>query len=545
MKKPFRFVMAGLVAATMVTALYAAPSDGRQIRAKSFEEPAGQFDRAAHLQQMINLQERLTIASVDLSGALPLEVVLSPDERVSVRPEEAEQRKMRVGVIRDLSVPISFTRQQIVARHPMMHDTFGAVRGNDDGSFVWAGLVRSPQASAVRVHFTDFHMPEGAELYIYADNGMAFGPYSGSGPNGNGDFWSNTIAGSEIVLQIHAAAGTNPSFNIAGLGHMTDEFGIADDLAPRMSAAAAHCSFNATCVVGAGCTTGENAAVTVARDAVAHMLFPSGRYYYICSGGLVADSDASTNVPYFITANHCISKGSEASGLETFFFYRTETCNNCPNPGAANTIGASIVSTNRSSDYTLLRLNQNAPSGAAFLGWNATAVANSHGTHLYRLSHPQGAPQSYSEHDVDTSKVTCQSWPRGGWIYSRDVLGATEGGSSGSPVVNGAGQLVGQLSGGCGYNVNDECDSESNATVDGAFAAYYSSVASFLGSGDGGGDPEPDPDPTCTDADGDGFCVEDGDCNDNDAKVYPGAQDTKGKWGRDGVDNDCNGVIDG
>jgi serine protease len=49
----------------------------------------------------------------------------------------------------------------------------------------------------------------------------------------------------------------------------------------------------------------------------------------------------------------------------------------------------------------------------------------------------------------------------------------------------------------------------------------------------------------CTDADGDGFCVSDGDCNDNDSQVYPGHQDSRGKWGRNGVDNDCNDIIDG
>jgi len=49
----------------------------------------------------------------------------------------------------------------------------------------------------------------------------------------------------------------------------------------------------------------------------------------------------------------------------------------------------------------------------------------------------------------------------------------------------------------------------------------------------------------CIDADADGFCVSDGDCNDNDNQVYPGHQDSRGKWGRNGVDNDCNGTIDG
>ncbi len=49
----------------------------------------------------------------------------------------------------------------------------------------------------------------------------------------------------------------------------------------------------------------------------------------------------------------------------------------------------------------------------------------------------------------------------------------------------------------------------------------------------------------CTDNDGDGWCIEDGDCDDNDRHVHPGHNDTRGRWGRDGVDNDCNGIIDG
>ncbi|WP_096348925.1 MULTISPECIES: S8 family serine peptidase [Pseudoalteromonas] len=53
------------------------------------------------------------------------------------------------------------------------------------------------------------------------------------------------------------------------------------------------------------------------------------------------------------------------------------------------------------------------------------------------------------------------------------------------------------------------------------------------------------PPPMCTDADNDGVCVEEGDCDDNNASVYPGANDTRGKKSRDGIDNDCNGIIDG
>jgi V8-like Glu-specific endopeptidase len=259
-------------------------------------------------------------------------------------------------------------------------------------------------------------------------------------------------------------------------------------LSGALAQTAGFCPDNASCVVNASCAK-IPAAVQPARDAVADMLFASGGWYYLCTGGLVADSDASSTVPYFLTANHCISKSTEASSLETYFDYETN-CNspNCTapfdqTPRNPTTLGAIIKSTNRTGDYTLLQLSTvpKSPDGVErYLGWNATPVANSNGIHLYRISHPQGSPQAYSQHDVDTSKPTCSSWPRGNWIYSRDVLGATEGGSSGSPVLNADGEIVGQLSGACGYNVNDVCDSSSNATVDGAFASYFADVAPFL-----------------------------------------------------------------
>ena len=72
------------------------------------------------------------------------------------------------------------------------------------------------------------------------------------------------------------------------------------------------CSFNAACVQDATCYgTSDYAHIEEARDAVAHMLFVSGAYMYMCSGGLLADTDSSTQIPYFLTANHCISRSSE------------------------------------------------------------------------------------------------------------------------------------------------------------------------------------------------------------------------------------------
>lgn len=77
----------------------------------------------------------------------------------------------------------------------------------------------------------------------------------------------------------------------------------------------------------------------------------------------------------------------------------------------------------------------------------------------------------------------------------------------------------------------------------GLVQAYDALTYSFGGGGGGGDDPE-----GCIDLDGDGFCDEvhgGDDCDDSDADVHPGHQDSRGKWGRNDVDNDCNGVVDG
>jgi hypothetical protein len=114
------------------------------------------------------------------------------------------------------------------------------------------------------------------------------------------------------------------------------------------------------------------------------------------------------------------------------------------------------------------------------LGFTNAAVANTNGVALHRVSNPNFGPQVYNEQTVSTSAGTCQGWPRGERIYSYATLGGTDGGSSGSPVVNASNQVVGQLSGGCGTNVSNPCDNVHNATVDGALAYYWNSVRTLL-----------------------------------------------------------------
>ncbi len=426
------------------------------------------------------------IAQVEADYSLPVKVGLT----------KAVNHTVSFADLKGSGVPATTLRRSL-----------GALRKSQDGGYVFTMTVESQGAAGLRVHFSDFWLPAQAELYLFTSENQVFGPYTGGGPNGDGEFWSHTVMGERAILQLrHFGSPTKEDledtwFVISEIGHIGPKFLLGEG----------HCSYNEPCVQNVSC--GADPAVNEARDAVAQMQWISGPFIYMCTGGLLADMDTSSEIPYFLSANHCISRNKDARNLECFFQLTVDCGDSCPDlfETRANhlqelrTLGATIKATNSNSDYTLFELREPAPAGSVFLGWSSEPVANTNGSNLYRISHPGGAPQAYSEHSVDTSKPTCQSWPRGPWIYSEDVYGATEGGSSGSPVVNSSGQVVGQLSGACGFNVNDPCDSVSNATVDGAFANYFDEISQFL-------DPVP--------------------CNPSPEVCG------------DGIDNDCDGGVD-
>jgi len=421
---------------------------------------------------------------------------------------------LKVGLSKAVSASVKFAEfASLRGGAKWLGNRAGAATATEDGGFVYSMTLHAPGAAAMRVHFKNFDLPGNADLYLFTADGQAAGPYRRNGPLKSGEFWSDALFSDFVMLQVRyfgpPSRGdlSRSGFQVAEIGHVRP--GFLDGL----------CNYNESCVENAECHVSGGVMEQVS-DAVASILFQSGNFLYICSGGLIADTDNGNNRPLFLTANHCVSRNQEANSLQTFFQYKAPSCSD---PGHCNidnltpsTNGASILSKGRTSDYTLLELAQAAPAGSHFLEWNESPVANANGTDLFRISHPSGAPQAYSEHSVDTSSPVCGGLPRGNFIYSQDTLGATEGGSSGSPVVDSAGRIVGQLYGACGFTL-EVCDPEENWTVDGAFASYFSNVEDILDPAGGGGCT---PAPEICDDNVDNDC--DGDVDDNDSDCQGG-----------------------
>jgi hypothetical protein len=483
------------------------------VREAFMEKSPGIFSPGEYLEKQRQTFDWLMAESVPLTSASIFSIYVSPRELAELENDTCETcggsssgvHKNRIGLVRPVGTMMDFG-------DPAPASPVSTARqAAADGGFVWTAAVESRNAAALRVHFTHFSLPGNAVLYIYNINGEAFGPYTGFGPANNGDFWSHTVSGPVAYIQLRHFGPAAPEnlqaahFVIADVGHIGPKFPLPFREKPgqerentNISRTAEHCEQNAPCIEDASCYTGG--AIDDARYAIAYMEWIAGAWIYACTGGLLADIDPSTYLPYLLTANHCISKNRNAASLECFFQYRTSWCGYCEIPigMCPRTLGASLLSTNKNGDYTLLMLAQSPPAGSFFLGWTTQEVAFTDGTQLFRISHPLGAPQAYSTHVVDTAAPICSGYPRGNWIYSRNVIGSTEAGSNGAPVMLLNGQVVGQLTGICGNNPLDPCDNENNTTVDGAFASYFMEIMPWLAVGaESGTQPHaapPDPD---------------------------------------------------
>ena len=331
-------------------------------------------------------------------------------------------------------------------------------------------------------------LPDGTVAFVYSRSGELHGPYT-IGGRGTDLVWTNSVFSDEVFLEIQFPRGvvdlSSARLSVAAIAHLEHD-GFAP---PLVSVAKASPEALASCFKDLNCVAGsESGGLADASRAVAQMLFESNGAMYVCSGALV-NTTAGNAIPYFLTANHCISSAVSARSLETFWDYRTASCDG-PVPsrsGFRRTLGATLLATGSveggDADFSLLLLSQEPPAGRYFLGWSSLPVASEGGTRVVRVAHPDGGPQMFSSHVVSAvpEPGECSNLPHGRFLYSKNEIGATKGGSSGSPALLEDGlKIVGQLFGRCGNNIPDACDAVQNSAIDGAFANYFAKVERWL-----------------------------------------------------------------
>ena len=93
-----------------------------------------------------------------------------------------------------------------------------------NGASVWRLGIESPGAAGLRVHFTGFDTGAG-KVWLHAQAGQGkpevVGPYSGKGPHQDGDFWSDVVFSSSIIIEYQPAGSAQKvPFRIREISHL-------------------------------------------------------------------------------------------------------------------------------------------------------------------------------------------------------------------------------------------------------------------------------------------------------------------------------------
>jgi len=214
------------------------------------------------------------------------------------------------------------------------------------------------------------------------------------------------------------------------------------------------------CNVNVSCS--EGSAWQNQKRGVVRILVKQGSALFWCSGSLL-NNVRQDKTPYVLTANHCGIQSTLNDFLQWvyFFNYESSTCNNPDNePAYQSLTGSQLIAASQNdvengSDFRLMLLNQTIPESfnVYFNGWNRSENIAANGVCIHHPSGDIKKLSTYTVKPVSTGFGQSNSNPAGKywrvqWVETENGHGVTEGGSSGSPLFDSSGRIIGALTGG-------------------------------------------------------------------------------------------------
>jgi len=403
---------------------------------------------------------------------------LSASEATRLAEQQASPERFRVGFGRPIP---GFAEPEALAARLHWQVTV-------DGGKALAVTLTSPGALGVRLGVRVLRLPDEAVLRFFAPGSERGQVLAGAAVNaslaanrsagGKGEaaatYWSPRIDGETLTLEIELPPGVDARQVRIALPRLSHFF------RPLFDDPESHASESAACHQDPACHPGWDhpsraTAMLVHTDDAGD----SG----VCTGTLLSDADPLTDVPYLLTAHHCVPEQTRASSLETYWFLRTSRCVGPKDDFQAVSGGAELLYAEQTTDTSFLRLRNPPPSGAVFSGWSSILPAV--GTRITGLHHPRGGLQKIVFGAL-TEYLNCEDVAYCGeradpqelhYLRVRWSAGATSAGSSGSGLFRETGQLVGVLSGGF-----SRCDNPGGDDDYGRFdLAYREALHRWLG----------------------------------------------------------------
>jgi len=366
-----------------------------------------------------------------------------------------------------------------------------------EGKARWTMTVEAPGACNLNLGFSQFKLPQSGSLELRAGGELRVRPFTAADNDRHGELWTPVVAGAEMkmVLTVSASDRSAVDLRLASINRGFREVRFAAGYVKiGNSAPFGNCHIDVVC---SAAQSGVGPVIDAYRDQIR-----AGGVYTLggvdtCSGSAI-NNTANDGKPLFLTADHCGVRSFNSASMVVYWNHENSTCrtpgtsqNGGDGNGPVNQFnsGAIFRGTYAPSDATIVELDDPLdPSHRVYLaGWSLTGTPS-----MTASVHFPNTSEKRISFDFDPSRSTNDSsnssnasgthWRVGDWEF-----GSTEGGSSGSPLFDQDGRIVGQLTGGgaaCGNNSEDWYGKLSRSWVgDGTSSTRLSTWLDPIGSG--------------------------------------------------------------
>ena len=358
---------------------------------------------------------------------------------------EKDKTKLTVASIQNKKRGLPFLEARLYTLD-IQADTVGIWSVLPTKQDVWKLTFEIPEAKGFKIGFDDFYLPEGSLLYVYSKENLKNAIVYKHEDNPHGGAYSiENLKGDNVTLEYVATEGsTKPRLHIADVGYKY--------LDEQNNSISGFDNASNSCMVNINCQEGnfwQNQ-----KKGVLQLRVKKWNSTRLCSGTLINNTNED-KAPYVLTAYHCFENMSldEISQTEFFFEYEAPECDIMSRPTYKYHKGAQALVLNPiedGSDGALLKLSENIPDDwdVYYNGWDRGNDGKSiiNGAVLH---HPLGDVKKIT---LFNTPLISGRWekenPDGSYWVTTYSLGATEGGSSGAPIFNQNGLVVGTLTGG-------------------------------------------------------------------------------------------------